>query len=141
MFTGGLRPHLYCLPVLKTEADRRSLLEAVGSGDARFFLGTDSAPHERGAKESACGCAGIFSAHAAIELYAEIFEAEGILPRLQGFACHHGADFYRLPRNQEHIVLLREAWSPPPSYPFEGGELVPLRAGERIAWRLQGALV
>ena len=90
---------------------------------------------------SACGCAGIFSAHAAIELYAEIFEAEGILPRLQGFACHHGADFYRLPRNQEHIVLLREAWSPPPSYPFEGGELVPLRAGERIAWRLQGALV
>jgi dihydroorotase len=139
MFSGGLRPHLYCLPVLKTETDRRSLLEAIASGDQRFFLGTDSAPHERRAKESACGCAGIFSAHAAIELYAEIFEAEGILPRLQGFAAEHGADFYRLPRNQDEITLLREPWSAPASYPFEGGQLVPLRAGEPIAWRLQGA--
>jgi dihydroorotase len=141
MFSGGLHPHLYCLPVLKTETDRRSLLEAVASGDARFFLGTDSAPHERAAKESGCGCAGIFSAHAAIELYAEVFEAEGILPRLQGFASEHGADFYRLPRNQEQITLLREPWSPPASYPFDAGELVPLRAGEPIAWRLQGASV
>jgi dihydroorotase len=139
MFSGGLRPHLYCLPVLKTETDRRSLLEAIASGDQRFFLGTDSAPHERRAKESACGCAGIFSAHAAIELYAEIFEAEGILSRLQGFAAEHGADFYRLPRNPDEITLLREPWTAPDSYPFEGGQLVPLRAGEPIAWRLQGA--
>jgi dihydroorotase len=139
LFAGGLRPHLYCLPVLKTEADRRAVLEAVAAGDARFFLGTDSAPHSRVAKESACGCAGIFSAHAGIELYAEIFEAEGILPRLQGFACEYGADFYRLPRNQDEITLLREPWSPPASYPFADGQLVPLRAGERIAWRLQGA--
>ena len=141
MFAGGLRPHLYCLPVLKTETDRRSLLEAVASGDARFFLGTDSAPHARAAKEAACGCAGIFSAHAGIELYAEIFEAEGILPRLQGFASEYGADFYRLPRNQDQIILLRQPWTPPASYPLDDGQLVPLRAGERIAWRLQGAPV
>jgi dihydroorotase len=139
LFAGGLRPHLYCLPLLKTEADRRSLLEALGGGDARFFLGTDSAPHARTAKEAACGCAGIFSAHAGIELYAEIFEAEGILPRLQGFASDYGADFYRLPRNQDEITLLREPWTPPESYPFGAAQLVPLRAGERIAWRLQAA--
>jgi dihydroorotase len=139
LFAGGLRPHLYCLPLLKTASDRRSLLEAVASGDTRFFLGTDSAPHERAAKEAACGCAGIFSAHAAIELYAEIFEAEGILPRLQGFASEYGADFYRLPRNQDDITLLREPWTPPASYPFGNAQLVPLRAGERIAWRLPGA--
>jgi dihydroorotase len=139
LFAGGLRPHLYCLPLLKTEADRRALLDALASGDARFFLGTDSAPHARATKESACGCAGIFSAHAGIELYAEIFEAEGILPRLQGFASEHGADFYRLPRNQDEITLVRDPWSPPASYPFAAGELVPLRAGEPIAWRLQSA--
>ena len=137
LFAGGLRPHLYCLPVLKTEIDRRALLEAVADGDARFFLGTDSAPHARAAKESACGCAGIFSAHAGIELYAEIFEAEGMLARLQGFASEFGPDFYRLPRNQDQITLLREAWSPPASYSFGDGQLVPLRAGEPIAWRLQ----
>ena len=139
LFAGGLRPHLYCLPLLKTEADRRALLEALAGGDARFFLGTDSAPHARAAKESASGCAGIFSAHAGIELYAEIFEAEGILPRLQGFASEYGADFYRLPRNQDQITLVRDPWSPPASYPFEDGQLVPLRAGEPIAWRLQAA--
>jgi dihydroorotase len=139
LFAGGLRPHLYCLPLLKTEADRRALLEALASGDARFFLGTDSAPHARSAKQSACGCAGIFSAHAGIELYAEIFEAEGILPRLQAFASEFGADFYRLPRNRDEITLVREPWSPPASYPFDAGQLVPLRAGEAIAWRLQGA--
>jgi dihydroorotase len=137
LFAGGLRPHLYCLPVLKTEVDRRALLDALADGDTRFFLGTDSAPHARAAKESACGCAGIFSAHAGIELYAEIFEAEGMLARLQGFACEFGPDFYRLPRNQDQIALLREAWSPPASYPFGDGQLVPLRAGEPIAWRLQ----
>jgi dihydroorotase len=139
MFHGGLRPHLYCLPVLKTEADRRALLEPIAGGDARFFLGTDSAPHARVAKESACGCAGVFSAHAAIELYAEIFDTEGMLPRLQGFASEFGADFYRLPRNTDQITLLREPWSPPASYPFPDGELVPLRAGSMIGWRLQGA--
>jgi dihydroorotase len=138
LFAGGLRPHLYCLPILKTEADRRALLEALAGGDTRFFLGSDSAPHARTAKESACGCAGVFSAHAGIELYAEIFDAAGILPRLQGFASEYGADFYRLPRNQDEITLLREPWSPPASYAFDGGQLVPLRAGEPIAWRLQG---
>jgi dihydroorotase len=137
LFSGGLRPHLYCLPVLKSESDRRALLEVVAGGDVRFFLGTDSAPHARAAKESACGCAGIFSAHAGIELYAEIFDAEGMLGRLQGFASEYGPDFYRLPRNQDEITLLREPWSPPASYPFGDGQLVPLRAGEPIAWRLQ----
>ncbi len=137
LLAGGIRPHHYCLPILKTELDRRSLLEAVADGDRRFFLGTDSAPHERHTKESACGCAGIFSAHAGIELYAEIFEREGILPRLAGFASEFGADFYRLPRNEGHIVLLKQAWTPPASYPFGEGELVPLRAGEPIAWRLE----
>jgi dihydroorotase len=137
MFAGGLRPHYYCLPLLKTEADRRSLLEAIGSGDKRFFLGTDSAPHARAAKEAACGCAGIFSAHAGIELYAEIFEAEGMLERLRGFASEHGADFYRLPRNGDYIALRREPWTVPASYPFAQEQIVPLRAGEQIAWRLE----
>jgi dihydroorotase len=137
LFAGGLRPHYYCLPLLKTEPDRRSLLEAIATGDKRFFLGTDSAPHERLAKEAACGCAGIFSAHAGIELYAEIFELEGILDRLSGFAGEYGADFYRLPRNTEQIVLRREPWQVPGNYPFADGQIVPLRAGESIAWRLQ----
>ncbi|HEY3729686.1 MAG TPA: dihydroorotase [Steroidobacteraceae bacterium] len=136
LFAGGLRPHLYCAPVLKGESDRRSLLEAVATGDARFFLGTDSAPHARQAKESACGCAGVFSAHAAIELYAEAFEAEGILPRLQAFASEFGADFYRLPRNQDEIALVREPWTPPDSYAFGEDRLVPLCAGVPIGWRL-----
>ena len=143
LFQGGIRPHLYCLPVLKREADRLSLLEAVGSGNARFFLGTDSAPHARHTKEAACGCAGIFSAHAGIELYAEVFEQAGILPRLEDFASGFGADYYRLPRNQERITLVREAWTPPASYPLtahgvqRGDELVPFRAGESIAWSLR----
>lgn len=137
LFAGGLRPHLYCLPVLKSEPDRRSLIEAIAAGDARFFLGTDSAPHARHAKESACGCAGIFSAHAALELYAEIFEREGMLERLPAFAGEFGADFYRLPRNDERVTLVRSPWTVPPSYPFGTGELVPLGAGEAIAWRLQ----
>jgi dihydroorotase len=136
LFAGGLRPHYYCLPVLKTEDDRRALLGAVDSGDARFFLGTDSAPHARHTKESACGCAGIFSAHAGIELYADIFEAEGMLARLPAFASEFGPDFYRLPRNTDTLTLVKESWTPPASYPFAGAELVPLRAGERISWRL-----
>jgi dihydroorotase len=138
LFAGGLRPHLYCLPVLKAEADRRSLVEAIAAGDARFFLGTDSAPHARRAKESACGCAGVFSAHAALELYAQVFEREGMLERLPAFASEFGADFYRLPRNEERITLVRQPWTAPSSYPFGDGELVPLGAGEPITWRLQG---
>jgi dihydroorotase len=137
LFAGGLRPHYYCLPLLKTEPDRLSLLEALADGDVRFFLGTDSAPHARHAKESACGCAGIFSAHAALELYAEIFETEGILPRLAGFAAEFGADFYRLARNPGSITLIKEPWTVPDSYAFGDAQLVPLRAGASVAWRLK----
>jgi dihydroorotase len=136
LFTGGIRPHYYCLPVLKTEPDRVALVEAATSGDPRFFLGTDSAPHARHTKEAPCGCAGIFSAHAAIELYAEAFERAGALGRLEGFASDFGADFYRLPRNGGQIKLTRDAWPVPEHYPFDSDELVPLRAGERLAWRL-----
>lgn len=139
LFAGGIRPHHFCLPVLKTEPDRLSLLEALAEGDPRFFLGTDSAPHARHAKESACGCAGIFSAHAAIELYAEIFEAAGFLPRLQGFAAEFGADFYRLARNRESITLIKEPWLVPASYAFGAEQLVPFRAGESVGWRLKSA--
>jgi len=138
LFTGGIRPHHYCLPVLKTELDRRALLEVIASGNPRFFLGTDSAPHARHTKEAACGCAGIFSAAAAIELYAEAFDAIGALGRLEGFASLFGADFYDLPRNEERITLLRESWEVPACYPFGREEIVPMRAGERIAWRLAG---
>jgi dihydroorotase len=136
MFAGGLRPHLYCLPVLKTEPDRAALLQAATSGDARFFLGTDSAPHARHTKEHSCGCAGIFSAHAAIELYAEAFEAAGALDRLEGFASTFGADFYGLPRNEGRIKLVKTPWEVPAGYPFGTDTVVPLRAGERMAWRL-----
>lgn len=136
LFSGGIRPHHFCLPVLKSERDRRSLLEAVDRGDARFFLGTDSAPHARRRKESACGCAGIFSAHAAIELYAELFEAEGLLPRLEAFASEFGPDFYRLPRNGAQIRLVKQSWTVPEVLPFGSEELVPLRAGEPVSWRL-----
>jgi dihydroorotase len=136
LFAGGLRPHHYCLPVLKRESDRRALIEAVAAGDARFFLGSDSAPHARRTKEHACGCAGIFSAHAGIELYAEAFEQAGMLPRLEAFASLFGPAFYRLPPNDAQLTLTREPWTVPASYPFGSDELVPLRAGERIAWRL-----
>ena len=136
LFSGGIRPHHYCLPVLKSQSDREALLKAVASGDPRFFLGTDSAPHARGAKEAGCGCAGIFSAHGAIELYAEAFESAGALARLPAFASEHGADFYRLPRNEGRLTLVKQPWQVPPSYPFGAEELVPLRAGESIGWRL-----
>jgi len=139
LFVGGIRPHLYCLPVLKTEDDREALLEAATSGDPRFFLGTDSAPHARHTKEAACGCAGIFSAHAAIELYAEVFDSVERLPCLPGFAAEYGADFYHLPRNPDFITLVAEPWEVPQSYEFGGDTLVPLRAGETVAWRLAGA--
>jgi dihydroorotase len=142
IFEGGIRPHYYCLPILKTEPDRGALLAAATSGNPRFFLGTDSAPHAQHAKENACGCAGMFSAHAGIELYAEAFEAAGKLERLEGFASDFGADFYGLPRNTERIRLVKREWRPPANYPFpaEGGDggnrLVPMRAGESIAWQL-----
>ncbi|MGH8259248.1 MAG: dihydroorotase, partial [Steroidobacteraceae bacterium] len=136
LFAGGLRAHHFCLPVLKAESDRQALIEAATSGDSRFFLGSDSAPHARRAKESACGCAGVFSAHAAIELYAEAFESAGRLEALDRFAAQSGADFYGLPRNESFITLRREPWDVPESVPFGADELVPLRAGERIAWRL-----
>jgi dihydroorotase len=136
LFEGGMRPHHYCLPVLKAEAHRAALLEAVARGSPRLFLGTDSAPHARHAKESGCGCAGIFSAHAGIELYAEAFEAAGALDQLEAFASAHGADFYGLPRNADTVTLVKEPWQVPAHYPFGADTLVPLRAGTRIAWRL-----
>ena len=136
IFRGGIRPHYYCLPILKTEADRAALLAAATSGEPRFFLGSDSAPHSRGDKENACGCAGMYSAHAGIELYAEAFDQAGALQALEGFAANFGADFYRLPRNAGQITLIKDAWEVPPSYRFGTGELVPMRAGERLAWRL-----
>jgi len=136
IFQGGVRPHHYCLPVLKRERDRLALVQAATSDDSRFFLGTDSAPHARHTKESACGCAGVFSAHAAIELYAEAFDLAGKLDRLEAFASERGADVYDLPRNRDHIVLERVTWRPPATYPFAQDELVPLRAGEAVAWRL-----
>jgi dihydroorotase len=139
LFQGGIRPHHYCLPVLKRERDRLALVQAVASGDARFFLGTDSAPHALHAKEAACGCAGIYSASAALELYAECFEAAGALHRLQGFASEHGARFYGLPLNEGTVTLERSEWSLPDSYPFGDGTLVPLRAGGRLGWRLRPA--
>lgn len=141
LFEGGIRPHYYCLPILKTEPDRQALLEAATSGNPRFFLGTDSAPHAQHTKENACGCAGMFSAHAGIELYAEAFEAADKLERLEGFASDFGPDFYRLPRNQGRIRLVKQPWTPPSNYPFptDGGDarLVPMRAGETVHWRLE----
>ena len=136
LFSGGIRPHHYCLPVLKTEPDRRALLDAIASGDPRFFLGTDSAPHARHTKEAPCGCAGIYSAHAAIELYAEAFEAAGALGKLNGFASEHGAAFYGLPYNEGTVTLTKESWDVPASYRFGSDELVPLRAGEKVLWRV-----
>ena len=136
LFEGGVRPHHYCLPVLKRERDRAALVEAATGGDARFFLGTDSAPHARHAKEAACGCAGIFSAHAGIELYAEVFDAAGRLERLEEFAAGHGADFYGVARNQGRLTLERAAWTVPASYAYGADELVPLRAGGTVGWRV-----
>src|SRR6266851_5049963 len=136
IFSGGIRPHYYCLPILKRERDRQALLGAATSGNPRFFLGTDSAPHERASKENACGCAGMFTAHAAIELYAEAFEGAGALERLEPFASHFGADFYGLPRNKGKVRLEKKAWKVPAEYPFGEEAVVPLRAGEALRWRL-----
>jgi dihydroorotase len=136
MFRGGIRPHMYCLPVLKRERHRQALVAAAISGNPKFFLGTDSAPHAVGAKETACGCAGIYSAHAAIELYAEAFEDAGALDKLEAFASFHGADFYGLPRHAETITLRRENWGIPASLKLGDVDLVPLRAGEVVRWRV-----
>lgn len=141
IFEGGIRPHYYCLPILKRQEHRLALLAAATGGDHRFFLGTDSAPHARGLKESACGCAGIYSAGAAIELYAEIFEAMDALSMLEPFASHYGADFYRVPRNTDQIRLKREDWTMPDAFPVanqsaDGESLVPMRAGQNMRWRV-----
>ena len=138
LFTGGFRPHHYGLPVLKREQHRQVLVVAATSGNPKFFLGTDSAPHAKNTKEAACGCAGCYTAHAGIELYAEAFEAAGALDKLEGFASHFGADFYGLPRNTEKITLVRESWTVPQQQAYPGDDiLIPLRAGETIAWRLE----
>ena len=137
LFLGGIRPHNYCLPVLKREEHREALVEAAISGNPKFFLGTDSAPHAKHTKEAACGCAGLYTAHAAIELYASAFEEAHALDKLEGFASFHGADFYGLPRNKDRITLVRKEWRVPDSYKFGEDEVVPMRAGESLAWQLR----
>ncbi len=138
IFTGGIRPHYYCLPVLKRETHRLALVEAATGDNPRFFLGTDSAPHPAHLKEHATGCAGCYTAHAAMELYAEAFDAVGAMDKLEAFASFNGADFYGLPRNQGTITLKKESWTPPESYAFGEAELKPLRSGEALAWKLVG---
>jgi len=137
LFAGGMRPHNYCLPVLKREQHREALVKAAISGSPKFFLGTDSAPHARHTKEADCGCAGCYTAHAGIELYAEAFEAAGALDKLEGFASHHGADFYGLPRNREQLTLVREAWRVPMDVGYGTDRLTPFRAGGEVQWRIR----
>jgi dihydroorotase len=136
IFQGGIRPHYYCLPVLKRETHRVALVEAATSGNPRFFLGTDSAPHPKGLKEHACGCAGCYTALHALELYAEAFDKAGALDKLEGFASFHGADFYRLPRSEEKVTLRREEWTLPAEVAAGDTPVVPLRGGETIGWKL-----
>jgi dihydroorotase len=136
MFKGGIRPHYFCLPVLKRETHREALVKAAISGSKKFFLGTDSAPHAQHTKENDCGCAGCYTAHAAIEMYAEVFEQAGALDKLEGFASFYGADFYGLPRNTGRVTLRKESWQVPDSIPFGEHRLVPLRAGEKMNWKL-----
>jgi len=135
MFKGGMNPHYYCLPILKRETHRQALVAAATSGNPKFFLGTDSAPHAQDNKETSCGCAGIYSAHAAIELYAEVFEDANALDKLEGFASFYGADFYGLPRNTDSITLEKADWQVPDSYTFAKQKLIPLRAGETLHWK------
>ena len=136
LLVGGIHPHNYCLPVLKRNTHQHALIKAATSGNPKFFLGTDSAPHAQHAKETACGCAGIYSAHAAIELYAEAFDAADALDKLEGFASHFGADFYQLPRNTSTITLIKQSWEVPESYPFADQDLIPMRAGQTIHWQV-----
>jgi len=136
IFTGGIRPHFYCLPVLKRETHRQALVTAATSGSPKFFLGTDSAPHPAQLKEHATGCAGCYTAHAAMPMYAEAFDNAGALDKLEGFASFYGADFYGLPRNSDTLTLRRESWTPPESFAFGDAELKPLRSGEALPWRV-----
>jgi dihydroorotase len=136
MFKGGIQPHHYCLPVLKRETHRVALVKAATSGSAKFFLGTDSAPHAKHTKEAACGCAGMYTARTAMELYAEAFESVNALDKLEAFASFNGADFYGLPRNTEQITLLKESWKVPGSLPYDGDVLVPLRAEQMVHWKM-----
>lgn len=138
MLAGGIRPHFYCLPILKRNTHQEALLDAATSGSNKFFLGTDSAPHAQNAKEISCGCAGCYTAYAGIELYAEAFEQRNALDKLEAFASHFGPDFYNLPRNQDSITLVREPWTVPSSFEFGEQQLVPLRAGETLNWRVLG---
>jgi dihydroorotase len=138
MFKGGIRPHYYCLPVLKRETHRETLVKAATSGSKKFFLGTDSAPHAQHTKENACGCAGCYTAHAAIEMYTEVFEQAGALDKLEGFASFYGADYYGLPRNTQQITLRKEEWQVPATVGFGEHRLVPLRGGEKMKWKLVG---
>ncbi|MGD8170662.1 dihydroorotase [Vibrio sp. TRT 21S02] len=134
MLVGGIKPHFYCLPILKRNTHQKALVEAATSGSKKFFLGTDSAPHAKGMKEAACGCAGSYTAHAALELYAEVFEQEGKLEHLEAFASHNGPDFYGVPRNSDTVTLTKETWSVPETMPFGQDIVVPIRAGETISW-------
>ncbi|MDC1210393.1 dihydroorotase [Porticoccaceae bacterium] len=136
MLVGGIRPHLFCLPILKRDIHQHALIKAATSGSSKFFLGTDSAPHAKDKKESACGCAGCFSHHAAIELYAQAFDEAGALDRLEGFASHYGADFYGLPRNTSSITLSRQSWQLPAAIPFDDSQLIPLGAGTTLNWKM-----
>ena len=137
IFVGGIRPHYYCLPILKRDSHRRALVAAATSGNPKYFLGTDSAPHAKPTKETACGCAGCYTAPIALPLYAEAFEGAGALDRLEAFASHFGADFYGLPRNADKVTLRRRPWTVPAEYPFDADPVVPLRAGETLAWRVE----
>jgi dihydroorotase len=137
MLAGGIRPHYYCLPILKRNIHQEALIKAATSGSKKFFLGTDSAPHMKHAKEAACGCAGSYTAHAAIELYAEAFDAAGALDKLEGFASFNGPDFYNLPRNQDTITLVKESWDVPATYPLGEDNVVPIRANEQIEWKVK----
>jgi dihydroorotase len=139
LFVGGLRPHVFCLPVLKRETHRAAVLAAATSGDASFFLGTDSAPHPKGAKESACGCAGLFSAPVALPLYAHAFEKAGALQHFEAFASHNGPDFYRLPRNTDTVTLVRKPWTVPGEYSFGDATVVPMWAGQSCEWAVADA--
>lgn len=137
MLVGGIKPHFYCLPILKRNTHQKALVEAATSGSKKFFLGTDSAPHAKGAKESACGCAGSYTAHAALELYAEVFEQEGKLENLEAFASHNGPDFYGIARNSDTVTLTKEEWPVPQTMPFGSDVIVPIRAGESISWKVK----
>lgn len=137
LLAGGIRPHNYCLPILKRETHRLALVKAAISGNPKFFLGTDSAPHATNTKESACGCAGCFTAHAAMELYTEVFEREGALDKLEGFSSFFGPDFYHLPRNEQKITLVKESWSPPNAYSFNSQTLTPFRQETPLLWALK----